>query len=80
VCRLLALREWGSAANAFRESLRLRPDAASIWMHLGYACKELDEKEDARSAFEAVMRLVGHTPMAAEAAEHLRQLLCGSVA
>jgi tetratricopeptide (TPR) repeat protein len=53
----LRLHRHTEAIETFGESVRLRPDAAQTHLHLGYALKAAGRLEEARAAWENVLRL-----------------------
>ncbi|GMV39378.1 MAG: hypothetical protein AMXMBFR64_10940 [Myxococcales bacterium] len=75
--------QWGEAAAALREALRLtvvvgdKPDGAHTWMRLGQALGKAGDREAARQALDASVKLlvdVGDLDASAEAQRMLREL------
>jgi cytochrome c-type biogenesis protein CcmH/NrfG len=44
-------KRWGEAAEAYAKYLRLRPDAAVIWVQCGHCLKEIGKAEEAEKAY-----------------------------
>ena len=59
---LLRARHFGEAVDAFRSSLRIRPDAAETYLHLGYALNELQKNDEAEAAFRIACDLSPEDP------------------
>jgi Flp pilus assembly protein TadD len=53
----MRLRRYGAAVEAYRRALELRPNAPATALHLGCALKEGGRQEEARQAWETVLRL-----------------------
>jgi cytochrome c-type biogenesis protein CcmH/NrfG len=51
------LRRHEEAIEAFRQALRLRPDATHTLLYLAYALKETGNLAEACAAWEAALRL-----------------------
>jgi tetratricopeptide (TPR) repeat protein len=69
----LRLKRPREAAAAFRASLRLRPHAAMTVLNLGIALDHLDQRSEARAAWQKVVRQDPQSPAAHEARVRLAE-------
>ena len=53
------VRDWPSAAIAYRDYLGIRPDHAAIWVQYGHALKEAGRLDDALDAYQEALRIHG---------------------
>ena len=60
------MHRYREAAREYRESIRLRPERALAYLHLGYALKEDRNLREAAEAFREVLRLEPDHPTARE--------------
>ena len=65
------------AAQLLRESAQKRPDDADLFFHLGMACQQLKQTEEALNALEQALRLGPNAPFAAEATRVLAEIKKG---
>ncbi len=69
---LLRAKNYGGAAEAFREAAGIRPDAAEAWFRLGLACSANNEPD---AAIEAYGKAAESDPDHAEARNNLGNVL-----
>ena len=61
---LYKLGRYDESAVSYRESLRLRPNSASTYLHLGYAHREAGRIQEATAAWEEALKLSPEDPLA----------------
>lgn len=67
-------KNYGAAEPCFRDSIKLGNKSASVWLYSGHTLMALGRNEEAKQAYEVVVRSFKSSPEAAIAAQGLKRL------